>query len=150
MGVRVGRMGAVAAAQQPLLLPPPCIPPPPAPLALHTPLPRSAPQDGNSGSDSSLHDDAARAAGKAAMEADLAADLAAHEAEEMASKDGVVVGSAAKARGPEEQYHVVCSLGDGIYTQWQSRVVSSRGSHGRGRRCVMCERGLDACVWVWQ
>lgn len=40
---------------------------------------------------------------------------------------------------PGERYHVICSLGAGIYTQWQSRVVSAcvrafsrRRAGGRG------------------
>lgn len=36
------------------------------------------------------------------------------------------------------KYHVICSLGSGIYTQWQSRVVSARAGQGRW-----------ACWLVW-
>ena len=36
-----------------------------------------------------------------------------------------------------DKYHVICSLGAGLYTQWQSRVV-------RSRSCVEQE----LCVWA--
>ena len=51
------------------------------------------------------------------------------------------------ARGPADKYHVICSLGGGMYVQWQSRVV---GPVRGGCACCGClPAATAACMGGW-
>lgn len=60
--------------------------------------------------------------------------LAAKQQEEEAERLKQEAASSDVNETPGEKYHVVCSLGSGIYTQWQSRVVSVAGTSTASRR----------------
>jgi hypothetical protein len=84
------------------------------------------------------------------------ADYTVFSAQEEADQPGGRGDASEAAPSPDQQYHVIVSVGEGIYTEWQVRVVSPRdrprchpgrsGCAASAEECAAARRGLSPCT----